>query len=111
MSGAGGEVVLVLTNLPDLAAARRLAKLLVEQRLAACVNVLAQCSSVYRWRGRIETASEVPVLIKTVASRYPRIEAAIRANHPYELPEIISVPVVTGLGEYLRWVATESAAE
>ncbi len=111
MSGAGGEVVLVLTNLPDLAAARKLAKLLVEQRLAACVNVLAQCSSVYRWRGRIETASEVPVLIKTVASRYPRIEAAIRANHPYELPEIVSVPVVAGLGEYLCWIAAESAAE
>ena len=111
MSGAGGEVVLVLTNLPDLAAARKLAQLLVEQRLAACVNVLAQCSSVYRWQGRIETVIEVPVLIKTVASRYQRIEAAIRANHPYELPEIISVPVVAGLGEYLRWVATESAAE
>jgi len=111
VSGAGGEVVVVLTNLPDLAAARKLAQLLVEQRLAACVNVLAPCSSVYRWQGRIETATEVPVLIKTVASRYSRVEAAIRANHPYELPEIVSVPVVAGLGEYLGWVAAESAAE
>ena len=111
VSGAGGEVVVVLTNLPDLAAARKLAQLLVEQRLAACVNVLAPCSSVYRWQGRIETATEVPVLIKTVASRYPRVEAAIRANHPYELPEIISVPVVAGLGAYLGWVAAESADE
>ncbi|HEV8644166.1 MAG TPA: divalent-cation tolerance protein CutA [Burkholderiales bacterium] len=111
MSGAGGEVIVVLTNLPDLAAAKKLAQLLVEQRLAACVNVLAQCSSVYRWHGRIETATEVPVLIKTVASRYPRVEAAIRANHPYELPEIVSVPVVAGLGEYLGWVAAESTAE
>ena len=111
MSGAGDEVVVVLTHLPDLAAARKLAQLLVEQRLAACVNVLAQCSSVYRWQGRIETATEIPVLIKTVASRYPRVEAAIRANHPYELPEIISVPVMAGLAEYLGWVATESTIE
>lgn len=111
MSGAGGEVVVVLTNLPDLAAANKLAQLLVEQRLAACVSVLPQCTSVYRWHGRIETAAEVPVLIKTVASRYSRVEAAIRANHPYELPEIVSVPVVAGLGEYLRWVAAESTAE
>ena len=110
-SGAGDEVVLVMTNLPDLAAARKLAQLLVEQRLAACVNVLAQCSSVYRWQGKIETATEVPVLIKTVASRYPRVEAAIRANHPYELPEIISVPVVASLGEYLGWVAAQTADE
>ena len=111
MSGADGEVVVVLTNLPDLAAARKLAQLLVEQRVAACVSVLAQCSSVYRWHGRIETVTEVPVLIKTVASRYPGVEAAIRANHPYELPEIVGVSVVAGLREYLSWVAAESAAE
>ena len=111
MSAAGDEVIVVLTNLPDLAAASKLAQLLVEQRLAACVNVQAQCSSVYRWQGRIETATEVPVLIKTVASRYALVEAAIRANHPYELPEIVSVPVLAGLREYLDWVAAESAAE
>ena len=111
MYGAGGEVVVVLTNLPDLASAKKLAQLLVEQRLAACVNVLAQCSSVYRWQGRIETATEIPVLIKTVASRYARVEAVIRANHPYELPEIVSVPVVGGLGEYLGWIAAASTAE
>jgi len=111
VSAADDEVIVVLTNLPDQAAASKLAQLLVEQRLAACVNVLAQCSSVYRWQGRIETATEVPVLIKTVASRYARVEAAIRANHPYELPEIISVPVVAGLGAYLSSAAAESAAE
>jgi len=111
VSAAGDKVIVVLTNFPDLATASKLAQLLVEQRLAACVNVLAQCSSVYRWQGRIETATEVPVLIKTVASRYARVEAAIRANHPYELPEIISVPVVAGLGAYLGWVAAESADE
>ena len=111
MSASSGEVVVVLTNLPDLAAANTLAQLLVEQRLAACVNILAPCSSVYRWQGRIETATEIPMLIKTAASLYPRVEAVIRANHPYELPEIVSVPVETGLAEYLRWIATESAVE
>ncbi len=102
---------MILTSLPDLAAARKLAKLLVTQRLAACVNVLAPCSSVYRWQDRIETATEVPMLIKTVASRYSGVEAAIRANHPYELPEIISVPVVAGLREYLGWVNDETTVE
>ena len=111
VSVAADEVIVVLTNFPDVAAAGKLAQLLVEQRLAACVNVLAPCASVYRWQGRIETATEVPVLIKTLAARYQRVEAAIRANHPYELPEIISVPVVAGLGEYLGWIAGESAAE
>lgn len=111
MSAAADEVIVVLTNLPDVATAAKLAQLLVEQRLAACVNVLAQCSSVYRWQGRIETATEVPVLIKTLASRYTRVEAAIRTSHPYELPEIISVPVVAGLGEYLGWIAAESVAD
>jgi periplasmic divalent cation tolerance protein len=103
--------ILVLTTVPDEKTGQEIGRTLVEQRLAACVNVLAQCSSVYRWHGKIETATEVPVLIKTVASRYPRVEAAIRANHPYELPEIVSVPVVAGLGEYLGWVAAESAAD
>jgi len=111
VSGGRGEVVVVLTNLPDLAAADKLAQLLVAQRLAACVNVLAPCSSVYRWKGGIETAIEIPVLIKIAAALYPRVEAAIRANHPYELPEIISVPVETGLAEYLRWIATETFVE
>jgi periplasmic divalent cation tolerance protein len=104
-----GDIVLVLTNLPDHAAAMKLAQTLVEQRLAACVNVLAQCSSIYRWQGKIETANEVPVLIKTAASQYSRVEATIRANHPYELPEIVSVPLVAGLAAYLDWVAAETA--
>lgn len=111
MSGSGGEVVVVLTNLPDLAAADKLAQLLVEQRLAACVNVLAPCSSVYRWKGSIETAIEIPVLIKTASALYDRVEAVIRANHPYELPEILSVPVETGLAEYLRWITNESVVK
>lgn len=104
------ETIVVLTNLPDRAAALRLAEALVERRLAACVNVLAPCVSIYRWKGALERAEEVPVLIKTRAALYGELEAAIRATHPYELPEIIAVPVVRGLGAYLQWVAGETAS-
>ena len=102
------EIVIILTNLPDRASALKLAGQLVEQRLAACVNVLAECSSVYRWEGRIKSATEVPVLIKSRAQRYDEVEAAIRRLHPYELPEIVAVPVRRGLEEYLEWVAGET---
>lgn len=102
------EIVIVLTNLPDREAAMRLAHELVTRRLAACVNVLAECTSVYRWQGAIENATEVPLLIKTRAERYPEVEAAIRELHPYELPEIVAVPVRHGLDEYLEWVAGET---
>jgi len=103
------ELIVVLTNLPDRAAALKLAQELVAQRLAACVNVLAECASVYRWKGELESAAEVPVLIKTRAARYAEVEAAIRRLHPYELPEIVAVPVVRGLDEYLDWVAGETS--
>lgn len=104
------ETLLVLTNLPDEETARRLADRLVGGRLAACVNILAPCRSVYRWEGRIEDAAEVPVLIKTTAARYAELEAAIRELHPYELPEIVAVPIALGLPGYLSWVAAETAA-
>lgn len=109
MSATYAGVIVVLTNLPDRESALKLASLLVNQRLAACVNVLSECTSIYRWRGQIEKASEVPVLIKTSGASYSKLEAAIRANHPYELPEIVSVPVVDGLAPYLEWVAAETA--
>lgn len=102
------DVIIVLTNLPDRAAAVKLAQELVARRLAACVNVLAECTSVYRWKGGIENTAEVPVLIKTRAGRYAEVEAAIRELHPYELPEIVAVPVLRGFDEYLQWVAGET---
>lgn len=105
------ETLLVLTNLPDEATARALAALLVEKRLAACVNILASCRSVYRWQGKVGDAAEVPVLIKTTEPRYAELEAAIRAAHPYELPEIVAVPLARGLPDYLAWVAAETAPE
>lgn len=100
--------LLVFTSLPDHGSAMKLAQALVEQRLAACVNVLSGCTSVYRWQGAIEQAEEVPVLIKTRAARYAQVEAAIRKLHPYELPEVIAVPVTQGFPEYLLWVTEET---
>jgi periplasmic divalent cation tolerance protein len=104
------STLLVLTNLPDRAAAERLADALVEKRLAACVNILAPCRSVYRWKDAVQHDEEHPVLIKSTTDAYPALEAAIRAGHPYELPEIIAVPVERGLPAYLDWVAAETRA-
>lgn len=103
--------LLVFTNLPDRAAAQRLAASLIEQRVAACVNILAPCRSVYRWEGAVQEEEEHPLLIKTSAVRYAALEAAIRAGHPYELPEIIAVPFERGLPGYLAWVVQETMTE
>jgi periplasmic divalent cation tolerance protein len=102
------SALLVLTNLPDRAAAETLADTLIEKRLAACVNILAPCRSVYRWKGAVQHDEEHPMLIKTTAERYAALEAAIRAGHPYELPEIIALEVEHGLPAYLSWVAGET---
>jgi periplasmic divalent cation tolerance protein len=102
------DALLVMTNLPDAATAHALADQLVNARLAACVSILSPCRSVYRWQGKMEAATEVPMLIKTTAVRYPELEAAIRAAHPYELPEIIAVPLSRALPEYLGWVVAET---
>ncbi|MDQ5905192.1 MAG: periplasmic divalent cation tolerance protein [Pseudomonadota bacterium] len=102
------SLLLVLTNCPDQATAESLGTALVELRLAACVNVLAPCRSVYRWQGRVESAEEVPLLIKTTSERYAALEAEICARHPYELPEIVATPIDRGLPAYLQWVSDET---
>jgi periplasmic divalent cation tolerance protein len=104
------EALLVITNLPDRVTAERIATTLVTEGVAACVNVQAECTSVYRWQGKIENANEIPLLIKTTRSAYPRLEAMLRKMHPYELPEIIALPVTAGLPEYLNWVDKETQA-
>jgi periplasmic divalent cation tolerance protein len=102
------EALLVLTNVPERAAAERLADMLVERQLAACVNILAPCRSVYRWKGAVQHDEEHPLLIKTTADRYAALEQALRAAHPYELPEILAFRVEQGLPAYLDWVAAET---
>jgi periplasmic divalent cation tolerance protein len=102
------DILLVVTQCPDADTADRIARTLVEQRLAACVSRQGPVESVYRWQGRIERAVEVPLLIKTTRQRYAAVEAAIRSLHPYELPEIVAWSPVAGLPAYLRWVRDET---
>jgi len=102
--------IIVITQVPDRALAGDLARILLEQRLAACVNIGAPVESIYHWRGRIETGNECPILIKTRSVLYSDVEAAIRKIHPYDTPEIIAIPVVDGDERYLAWIAAETHA-
>jgi periplasmic divalent cation tolerance protein len=102
------EPLLVLTNVPDRDTAEKLARALIEDHAAACVNVFAACRAIYRWQGAVETADEIPLLIKTTAANYARVEVIVRAHHPYEVPELIAIPITHGLPAYLDWVAKET---
>jgi len=102
------NTLLVLTNCPDEESANAIALALVEERLAACVNILPRVQSVYRWQGAVESATEIPLFIKSTATNYPALEAAIRDRHPYQVPEIIALPVERGLPAYLDWIASET---
>jgi len=105
------DLLIVLSNFPDHPSAEAAATALIAQNLAACVNILPACTSIYRWEGKVEHANEVPLLIKTTLTAYPKMEGALRELHPYELPEIIAVPVTTGLPAYLNWVTQETQAK
>ena len=95
---------IVLTTCPDSAAAERIAKTLVTERLAACVNILPIAQSIYLWKGQVESAAEQLLLIKSLTRAYRQIEKRIRELHPYELPEVIAVPLTSGFKDYLAWV-------
>jgi periplasmic divalent cation tolerance protein len=97
-------VVLVLTTIGADADAPALARTLVEERLAACVNVLPAMTSVYRWKGQVESDREQQIVIKTDAGRVQALEARLRELHPYELPEFLVVPAGGGSAAYLAWV-------
>jgi periplasmic divalent cation tolerance protein len=102
--------IMVFCSCPDEAVAARVAAALVRERLAACVSRTAAMRSTYSWEGALCDTPEVLLTIKTRADRYPELEARIRALHPYELPEIMAVPVVAGSAAYLDWVTRESTA-
>jgi periplasmic divalent cation tolerance protein len=95
---------LVLSTCPDMTTARQIAAALVEKQLAACVNILPGLESVYSWQGNIEHDQELLLLIKTRTAAVDHLNEAIQALHPYELPEIIAVPIVAGLAPYLEWI-------
>jgi len=104
------EFVLVLTTLPpDLAGATAFARTLVEERLAACVNVLGEMRSVYTWQGRVEDEAERQILVKTTRDRLEALWARVQELHPYEVPEFLVVPIVDGSAAYLRWVRDATA--
>ncbi|MEE8482777.1 MAG: divalent-cation tolerance protein CutA [Acidiferrobacterales bacterium] len=96
----------VLCTCPDVETGNRIATALVEEGLAACVNIHTPMTSVYRWHGKIETANECQLVIKSMAEHYANIEKRIVELHPYELPEIIAVPIVAGLEPYLTWLSS-----
>ncbi|MES9988768.1 MAG: divalent-cation tolerance protein CutA [Candidatus Thiodiazotropha endolucinida] len=97
-------LLLILCTAPDRETALKLSRSLLEQRLAACVNLSPPVTSVYHWQGRLEESEEILLLIKTTKQQYNNVEATLRAQHPYELPEIIAVPVEQGLDDYIDWV-------
>lgn len=104
------NLVLVLTGTPDPDTAHRMAEALVGERLAACVNVLGACRSIYRWQGEIERAEEVPLLIKTTVAAWPALARRLRELHPYEVPEIVAWEPSQVAGDYLAWVAGQTVA-
>jgi len=106
----GTETMVVLTTCGTAEDAGNLARLLVERRLAACVNVVADVASTYRWQGRVQQDREALLIIKTTASRLTELTTAIQAESKYELPEVIALPVQAGSVPYLMWLR-ESVAE
>ncbi len=98
------DVVAVLVTVPDAGKAAELARALVEERLAACGNVIAGVRSIYRWEGKVQDEGEVLLVLKTARRRFPDLLARLRSLHPYEVPEILAIPVEEGNGAYLDWV-------
>jgi periplasmic divalent cation tolerance protein len=98
------KVLLAISTFADAASARRISNQLVEERLAACANILPAIQSVYRWKGKVESGDEMIVFFKIREDRRSAFQKKLRALHPYETPEIIFIPVIGGLPEYLRWV-------
>lgn len=95
---------LIYCTCPNQETAEQIARQLVSDKLAACVNILPGVSSIYQWQGEIETAQEHLLLIKSQQARYAAIEAAIKVIHPYQVPEIIAVAIDNGSTEYLQWI-------
>lgn len=105
------EPVVTLTTCPARDVAERIASALVEERHAACVNIIPGLTSVYRWQGRIERGEELLLVAKTTREAYPGLERTVLRLHPDELPEIVAVPVQGGLAGYLQWVSEQTAGD
>jgi periplasmic divalent cation tolerance protein len=106
---AAGKFVVALTTLGDSEQARTLVRRLVDDRLIACGTIVPRATSIYRWRGQVTEGEEVVVLLKTAKTRWAALEAAVKAHHPYEAPELLALPVTAGLEGYLDWIESETA--
>lgn len=105
MPSEPSAIRIALTTVASLEEGRRLARLLIERRVAACVNLIPNLTSVYRWQGAVEESAEVLLLMKTAAEMLPTLESAVRELHSYELPEFIALPVESGSRPYLDWIS------
>jgi periplasmic divalent cation tolerance protein len=103
------KILLALSTFPDAETARRISNQLIEERLAACANIFPTIESIYRWKGKMESGQEMIAFFKTSEDRQSAFQDKLRALHPYEIPEIIFIPIVAGLPEYLGWVAESCA--
>ncbi len=104
------EILLALSTFPDAETARRISNQLVTEKFAACANILPGVGSIYRWKGKIEIGAETLVVFKLSKDREAAFQEKLRSLHPYEVPEIVFVPVASGLPDYLRWVAESCAS-
>jgi periplasmic divalent cation tolerance protein len=102
------DALLILCTCPDAESATRIARALVEERLAACVNRVPGLTSIYRWRGEVHEANEVLLLIKTCRERFEALRARLVELHPYDVPEVIALDIAAGHAPYLEWLRTET---
>jgi len=102
------EVLLVFCTCPDSKAAEKLAGGLIDARLAACVNILPEIRSIYRWDGKVQTDGEAQMIVKTTLAAYPALEGWLEEHHPFDVPEILAIPVKAGSCNYLDWVINET---
>ena len=105
------EVIIILITVPDVKSAEKIAAMLVEKSLAACVNIITGVKSVYRWEGELNHDDELLLLVKTVRDNFDAISLAVKSIHPYDLPEIIAVPVVNGFNPYIEWIKDETSVD
>jgi len=102
-------VVIVYSTVDKIQGARRIARILVEEKLVACVNIIPKIESIYRWKGKIENSNECVIIAKTVDKNVKKVITKIKDLHPYELPDIIVLPIIGGLKEYLKYIADETS--
>ncbi len=105
------NTVIILTTYPDTGLAQQAARTLVDRRLAACVNLLPEMTSIYSWKGNLETGQELQLMIKTRRSLFSEVRDFILDHHPYDLPEILCIPVLAGSEDYLNWIETTTHAD